>query len=163
MYYRKMYYVSGNILIFFLINKRTLIFRAIWVTHLELMKFLFSNIYRTMRIKFSFFFFLLSLAVLGLQCCVWAFSSCSKWGLLFVALLGLLIVMAFLAAEYRLQALDFQQLKRLGSEVVAHGLSCPEACGIISDQRLNSSPALAGRFLPSEPPGKSKSYMYIHF
>ena len=97
-----MYYVSGNILIFFLINKRTLIFRAIWVTHLELMKFLFSNIYRTMRIKFSFFFFLLSLAVLGLQCCVWAFSSCSKWGLLFVALLGLLIVMAFLAAEYRL-------------------------------------------------------------
>ena len=43
------------------------------------------------------------------------------------------------------------------SVVVAHGLSCSEACGIFSDQGLNSSPALAGRFLPTEPPGKSKS------
>ena len=34
----------------------------------------------------AFFFFLLSLAVLGLHCCAWAFSSCSEWGLLFVAL-----------------------------------------------------------------------------
>ena len=95
MYYRKMYYVSGNsLLIFFLINKRTLIFRAIWVTHLELMKFLFWNIYKTVRIKRiiyvwgCFFFFLLSLAVLGLRCCAWAFSSSSERGLLFVALLG---------------------------------------------------------------------------
>ena len=39
-------------------------------------------------VAFFFFFFLLSLALLGLRCCAWAFSSCSEWGLLFVALLG---------------------------------------------------------------------------
>ena len=49
------------------------------------------------------------------------------------------------------------------SGVVAHGLGCSEARGIFSDQGLNSSPALADRFLPTEQPGMSKSYMYIHF
>ena len=33
---------------------------------------------------------------------VWAFSSCSKWGLLFVAVHGLLIVVASLVAEHGL-------------------------------------------------------------
>ena len=33
----------------------------------------------------------LFLAVLGLCCCVWAFSSCSEWGLLFVVARRLLI------------------------------------------------------------------------
>ena len=51
---------------------------------------------------FFFLFFLLSLAVLGLRCCAWAFSSCSEWGLLFVALLGLLTVVGSLVAEYRI-------------------------------------------------------------
>ena len=49
-----------------------------------------------------FFFFNLFLAVLGLCCCTQAFSSCSKWGLLFVAVLGLLIVVASLVAEHGL-------------------------------------------------------------
>ena len=34
------------------------------------------------------------MAVLGLRCCARAFSSCGKWGLLFVAVCGLLIVVA---------------------------------------------------------------------
>ena len=55
-----------------------------------------------MRGFFFFLFFLLSLAVLGLRCCAWAFSSCSEWGLLFVALLGLLTVVGSLVAEYRI-------------------------------------------------------------
>ena len=38
-----------------------------------------------------------------------------------------------------------------GSEVVAHRLSCSVACGIFLDQ---STLALAGRFLSTEPPGK---------
>ena len=42
------------------------------------------------------------LAVLGLCCCAWAFSSCGEWGLLFVAVRGLLIVMASLVAEHGL-------------------------------------------------------------
>ena len=40
----------------------------------------------------SFILFYLFLAVLGLHCCVWAFSSCGEWGLLFDAVHGLLIV-----------------------------------------------------------------------
>ena len=52
----------------------------------------------------SFFFFLiyLFLAALGLCCCVWAFSSCGERGLLFVAVCGLLIAVASLAAEHGL-------------------------------------------------------------
>ena len=42
------------------------------------------------------------LAALGLCCCTWAFSSCSKWGLLFVAAHGFLIVVASLVAEHGL-------------------------------------------------------------
>ena len=56
----------------------------------------------------SFFFFLINLfiylflAVLGLCCCAQAFSSCGKRGLLFVAVRGLLIVVASLVAEHGL-------------------------------------------------------------
>ena len=45
----------------------------------------------------------LFLAVLGLRCCVWAFCSCGERGLLFVAVCGLLIVVASLVAEHGLQ------------------------------------------------------------
>ena len=41
----------------------------------------------------------LLLAALGLYCCARAFSSCGEWGLLFVAVRGLLIVVASLAVE----------------------------------------------------------------
>ena len=44
----------------------------------------------------------LLLAVLGLHCCVRAFSSCDERGLVFVAVHGLLIVVAFLVAEHGL-------------------------------------------------------------
>ena len=44
----------------------------------------------------------LFLAALGLCCYVWAFSSCGEQGLLFVAVRGLLIVVASLVAEHRL-------------------------------------------------------------
>ena len=42
------------------------------------------------------------LAVLGLRCCSWAFSSCSERGLLFVAVHRLLIAVASLVAEHGL-------------------------------------------------------------
>ena len=47
------------------------------------------------------FFLYLFLAALGLRCCAWAFSSCSEWGLLFVAVRRLLIAVASLVAEHR--------------------------------------------------------------
>ena len=40
--------------------------------------------------------YLLFLVALGLHCCVQAFSSCNKWGLLFIALHWLLISATFL-------------------------------------------------------------------
>ena len=45
------------------------------------------------------FFFL---AVLCLRCCTWAFSSCGKQRLLFMAVCELLIVVASLVEEHRL-------------------------------------------------------------
>ena len=42
------------------------------------------------------------MAALGLCCCAQAFSSCGKWGLLFIAVRGLLIVVASLVAEHGL-------------------------------------------------------------
>ena len=42
------------------------------------------------------------MAVLGLRCCAWAFSSCGERGLLFVAVRRLLIVVASLVAEHGL-------------------------------------------------------------
>ena len=42
------------------------------------------------------------MAALGLRCCIRAFSSCGEQGLLFVAVHGLLIVVAFLLAEHGL-------------------------------------------------------------
>ena len=49
---------------------------------------------------FLIFNFILFLAELGLRCCAQAFSSCSEQGLLFVAVRGLLIVVASLVAEH---------------------------------------------------------------
>ena len=39
------------------------------------------------------------LAALGLHCCTWAFSGCREWGLLLVAVRGLLIVVASLVEQ----------------------------------------------------------------
>ena len=50
----------------------------------------------------NLFIFNLFLAVLALPCCTRAFSSCGERGLLFVAVHGLLIVVAFLVAEHGL-------------------------------------------------------------
>ena len=49
-----------------------------------------------------FFFINLFLAVLGLRCCVRAFSSCREQGLLFIAVRRLLIAVASLVAEHGL-------------------------------------------------------------
>ena len=45
---------------------------------------------------FKNLFIYLFLAALGLCCCARAFSSCGEWGLLFVAVHGLLIAVASL-------------------------------------------------------------------
>ena len=51
---------------------------------------------------YYYLFIYLFLAVLGLHCCVRAFSSCGEQGLLFMAVRRLLIVVASLVAEHGL-------------------------------------------------------------
>ena len=79
---------------------------------------------------------LLSLHPWTMRYCLCVYCrSWLRW--VFVAVRGLLIVMVSL--------------------VVAHGFRCSAACGIFPDQGSNPwSPALAGRFLTTAPPGKSK-------
>ena len=51
---------------------------------------------------FKFIYLLIFLAALGLRCSMRAFFSCCERGLLFIAVRGLLIVVASLVAEHRL-------------------------------------------------------------
>ena len=108
---------------------------------------------------FNFIYLFLLFAVLGLSCCSLAFSSLASRGYSLVAVHGLLIAVASLAAEHRFQGLDFSSC---GSQALEHRLSsCGardqllSACGIFLDQGWNLlSLALVGRFFTTEPLGK---------
>ena len=52
------------------------------------------------------------MSVLGLRFCARAFSSCGKWGPLFIVVSGPLIIVASLVAEHRLQ---MRRLSNCGS------------------------------------------------
>ena len=65
------------------------------------------------RLTFKFYLFIyLCMAVLGLRFCARAFSSCGKWGPLFIAVHGPLTIAASLVAEHRLQT---RRLSNCGS------------------------------------------------
>ena len=65
-----------------------------------------SILHKTQKLFQKIIYLFLFLAVLGL-CCVRAFSSCSGWELLFIAVLELLTAVASFV-EHRLWALEFQ-------------------------------------------------------
>ena len=73
--------------------------------------------------------FIYFLAVLGLRCCARAFSSCNKWGLLFVVVCRLLIAVASLCS-------GAQAPGAWAAVVVACGLS---SCGSWALERRLSS------------------------
>ena len=79
-------------------------------------------------------------AVLGLQCCARAFSSCKSRTYSLVVVHGLLFAVASLVAEYRLWVCRLQCLQHMGSVAVAHGLICPITCGVFPDQGSNPCP-----------------------
>ena len=103
---------------------------------------------------FSFFFFqkfylfiYLFLAVLDLRFCARAFSRCGERGPLFIAVRRPLTIAASLVAEHRLQML---RLSSCGSRAqLLHGMWDPPRPGLEP-----VSPALAGRFSTTAPPGK---------
>ena len=89
------------------------------------------------------------MAVLGLRFCARAFSSCGKWGPLFIAVRGPLIIAASLVAEHRLQT---RRLSNCGSRAqLLRGMWDLPRPGLEA-----VSPALAGRFSTTAPPGKPK-------
>ena len=120
----------------------------------------------SVHLQFSFFFFFnfiyLFLAVLGLCFCARAFSSCGKWGPLFIAVRGpLFIVMRGLpttaaspAAEHRLQT---RRLSNCGSRAQSlRGTWDPPRPG-----PEPGSPALAGGLSTTAPPGKPPSILFL--
>ena len=93
------------------------------------------------------YLFILFLAVLGLRFCARAFSSCSKRGPLFIAVRGPLTIVASLVAEHRLQT---RRLSSCGSWTqLLRGMWDLPRPGL-----KPVSPALAGRFSTTAPPGK---------
>ena len=94
------------------------------------------------------------MAVLGLRFCARAFSSCGKWGPLFIAVCGPLTVAASLVAEHRLQT---RRLSNCGSRAqLLRGMWDPPGPGLEP-----MSPALAGRLSTPAPPGKPSSFVFL--
>ena len=94
------------------------------------------------------------MAVFGLHFCARAFSSCGKWGPLFITVRGPLIVAASLVVEHRLQTC---RLSNCGSRAqLLHGMWDLPRPGLEP-----VSPALAGRFSTTAPPGKPGGYIFI--
>ena len=86
------------------------------------------------------------MAVLGLRFCARAFSSCGRWGPLFIAVRGLSLSWP-LVAEHRLQT---RRLSNCGSRAqLLHGMWDLPSPGLEP-----VSPALAGRLSTTAPPGK---------
>ena len=78
-------------------------------------------------------------AVLGLRCCAGFYPGCDEQGLLSVVAshCGGRSYCQARALEHVGFSSRGSRLQRTGSEVVTHGLSCSEACGIFLDQGLN--------------------------
>ena len=102
---------------------------------------------------------------MGLRCCVQAFSSCSEWGLLFVAVRGLLMRWLLLLQSTGSRCMGFSSC---GSQALERRLS---SCGTrvlllrsmwdLPRPGLEPvSPALAGGFLTTAPPGKPQPALF---
>ena len=117
--------------------------------------------------KISFFLFL---AVLGLRCWSQATSSCGELGLLFLAVLRLLIVVASLLAEHGPQVHRFPQLSAHGllscdlwtlkHWLTSRGAQAQLLRGMRNPLRPGIEPmypALQGRFLTTRSPGEPQN------
>ena len=96
---------------------------------------------------FLILFIYLFMAVLGLRFCARAFSSCGKRGPLFITVRGPFTIAAPPVAGHRLQT---RRLSNCGSRAQL-------LCGMWDPPRPRLkpvSPALAGRFSTTAPPGK---------
>ena len=94
------------------------------------------------------------MAVLGLRFCARAFTSCGKWGPLFIAVRGPLTITVSLVAEHRLQT---RRLSNFGSRAqLLHGMWDLPRPGLEP-----VSPASAGRLSTTAPPGKPPALVSV--
>ena len=92
--------------------------------------------------------------MLGLRFCARAFSSCGKRGPLFIAVRGPLTITASLVEEHRLQT---RRLSSCGSRAwLLRGMWDLPRPGLEP-----VSPALAGRFSTTAPPGKPPIFSFL--
>ena len=114
--------------------------------------------------KSSFHFFrhcYLFLAMLGLCCCEWAFSSCDKRGLLLAVVRGFLTAVPSLVQSMGSRCRGFsrcstraQDLRLAGSVLWRMGSAALRRVGSSRTRDGALVPSLAGGFLPTMPPGK---------
>ena len=118
------------------------------VVSIHLLKFPICSFFFFYKLFFFFnLFFYLFIAVLGLRFCARAFSSCGKWWPLFIAVRGPLTIAASLVVEHRLQ---MRRLSNCDSRAqLLRGMWDIPGPGLEP-----VSPALAGGFLTTAPPGK---------
>ena len=96
------------------------------------------------------------MTVLGPRFSARAFSSRGKWGPLLIAVRGPLTIAASVVAEHRLQT---RRLSNCGSRAqLLRGMWDLPRPGLEP-----VSPALAGRFSPTEPPGKPPPEFFFFF
>ena len=96
------------------------------------------------------------MAVLGLDFCARAFSSCGERGPLFITMRGPLTIVASLVGEHRLQT---RRLSNCGSRTqLLHGMWDLPRPGLEP-----ASPALAGRFSTTAPPGKPSNCFFLSY
>ena len=113
---------------------------------LEYLNFGQSNLYLQFISRIDLF-----LTVLGLHCQMGFVSSCGPWGLL-SSCLGWASCGGFSRRPASVAAAP--ETRSTGSGVVAHRFGCSAERGIFPTQKNGSvSPALAGRFFITEPPG----------
>ena len=93
------------------------------------------------------------MAVLCLHFCARAFSSCGKWGPLFITVRGPLTIAGSLVAEHRLQT---RRLSNCGSQAqLPRGMWDPPRPGLEP-----VPPASAGGLPTTAPPGKPSTLYY---
>jgi len=97
-------------------------------------------------------------------------SSCSvllkelKMGII-IQFVGLRLYVNVAALYFKLWTNVIQGIRNPSTPGVAHGLSCPAACGILVPLPgiEPASPAFQGRFLTTGPPGKSSPLNFFSF
>ena len=135
------------------------------IVHCKHVQFIVPQLYLNKPVFFFFYFlaplifiylFIYFLAVLGLRFCARASSSYGKRGPLFIVVRGPLTIAASLVAEHRLQTRRLSssgsraQLLRSMWDLPGPGLE-------------PVSPALAGRFSTTAPPGKPSTNLFLKY